>query len=100
MQLGEIKKLADLARIDMSEKEMIGMAKDFDSILAYVSQVQEITKLISDDSTKKQNSNFSFGLKNIMREDVATPNPEIFSDKIIKEMPKKDSRFLKVKKIL
>ncbi len=100
MQLGEIKKLADLARIDMSEKEMIGMAKDFDSILAYVSQVQEITKLISNDSTKKQNSNSFVGLKNIMREDVATSNPEIFSDKIIKEMPKKDGRFLKVKKIL
>ena len=40
MKLEDIKKLADLARIDMSDEEMEGMAKDFDPILAYVGQVQ------------------------------------------------------------
>jgi len=84
----------------MNEKEMVGMAKDFDSILAYVSQVQEITKLISNNPTKKQVPNSYFEIKNVMREDIATPNPKVFSDKIIKEMPQKERRFLKVKKIL
>lgn len=41
MQIEDVKKLANLARIDMSEDEMKEVAKDFDSILAYVGQVQK-----------------------------------------------------------
>ncbi len=96
MELEEIKKLAKLARIDMSEKEMIGMAKDFDSILAYVGQVQKAAKLIKD----SESLNSGEILENVMREDVSTEKPGEFSDQIIEEMPDSEDRFLKVKQIL
>ncbi len=39
MTLEDIKKLAEMSRIDMEETEMNDLTKDFDSILAYVGQV-------------------------------------------------------------
>jgi len=97
MKLEEIKKLTELARIDMSEEEMNGVAKDFDSILAYVGQVQEITKLVSKEEGA---NNTNLNHINIIREDVATENKEKYAEKIIKEMPDTEDRFLKVKQIL
>lgn len=98
MQLEEIKKLAKLARIDMSEEELSSIAHDFDAILAYVGQVKEVAKINS--SNKSDNNFYSYNLVNVMREDVATDNPGEYSNDIIKEMPDKDGRYLKVKQIL
>ncbi len=95
MKLEEIKKLAKLARIDMSEEEMSGIAQDFDSILAYVGQVQEASLLIKD-----KNIDFNNPVENVMREDVATSNPAEYADSILEEMPEKEGRYLKVKQIL
>ena len=98
MNLEEIKKLATLARIDMSEKEMVGMAHDFDSILAYVAQVQEATKFIKSDPKRRPTSGIK--LENITREDVVTENPGEYANRLIEEMPDSDGRYLKVKQIL
>lgn len=97
MQLEEIKKLAVLARIDMDDEELKGIAHDFDSILAYVGQVQEAIKLNDNYSNNLQSKP---KLQNIMRPDVATLNPGEYADDIIKEMPDSDGRYLKVKRIL
>ena len=98
MQLSEIKKLADLARIDMSDKEMEEIAKDFDAILAYVGQVQEVSK-IKKVETESKNSEDYF-LHNVMREDVVTNNRGEYKDKIMAEMPDTEDGYLKVKQIL
>jgi Asp-tRNA(Asn)/Glu-tRNA(Gln) amidotransferase C subunit len=45
MQLEEIKKLALMARLDMSSEEMAEIASSFDGILAYVGHVQEVQGL-------------------------------------------------------
>jgi aspartyl/glutamyl-tRNA(Asn/Gln) amidotransferase C subunit len=100
MELEEIKKLAGLARIDMSEEEMKGIAHDFEAILAYVGQVQEVSKLSKNNYDENQKPDSQTKLKNIMREDVVTQNPGIYADKIIAEMPDSDGRYLKVKQIL
>jgi aspartyl/glutamyl-tRNA(Asn/Gln) amidotransferase C subunit len=100
MEIKEIKKLAEMARIDMTEEEMGGIAHDFDAILAYVGQVQEVSKLTESNSNKNQKADLSSEIKNVMREDVATENPGIHADKIIEEMPDKDGRYLKVRQIL
>lgn len=105
MKLEEIKKLANLARIDMGEEEMIGIAHDFDSILAYVGQVQEAAKLMKDDFQTLDVGNSGRPtsepqLKNVMREDIATIKPGEYADRIIEEMPNKEGRYLKVKQIL
>jgi len=98
MQLEDVKKLADLARIDMSEEEMTTIAKDFDPILAYVGQVQEALKTIKNVS-KDEKAGDHF-LHNIVREDVMTNKPGEYTEKILKEMPDTQDGYLKVKQIL
>jgi len=103
MQLEEIKKLADLARIDMSEEEMKEIAKDFDSILAYVGQVQEV-KLISArqglDEGLDEKKPEDYFLHNVMREDIVTNKKGEYTEKILKDAPDTQDGFLKVKQIL
>jgi aspartyl-tRNA(Asn)/glutamyl-tRNA(Gln) amidotransferase subunit C len=98
MQLEDIKKLANLARIDMSDEEMVKIAKDFDPILAYVGQVQEALKLSESISSNKNPENYF--LHNVMREDIVTNERAQYTEKIITEMPETKDGFLKVKQIL
>jgi len=98
MQLSDIKKLAELARIDMSEEEMVGIAKDFDPILAYVSQVQEALKLSDNMSHDKKPEDYF--LHNVMRADVVTNERGQYTEKILSNAPEVEDGYLKVKKIL
>ena len=100
MQLEDIKKLAEMARIDMSDSELTEMASDFDSILAYVDQIRGFTS--SDYMSPKQ----GFGLEglpplyNIMREDVPINTPGSYTEKILAEIPHTQDGYVKVKQIL
>jgi aspartyl-tRNA(Asn)/glutamyl-tRNA(Gln) amidotransferase subunit C len=38
----EIKKLAELARIDVTEEEIVGYTKDFGAVLGYVDQINNV----------------------------------------------------------
>jgi len=91
MQLEDIKKLANMARVDMSEEELIKMANEFDPILAYVGQVGEV---------KQSEAKPDYLLQNIMREDIVTNPAGEYTDKIIEQMPDSQDGFLKVKQIL
>lgn len=99
MTLEDIKKLANLARIDMEEAEMIEIAKDFDAILAYVGQVQEAA---SEGGVRGEVPKIpeSYHLFNVMREDIVTNTGGEFTDKILGQAPKTENGFLKVKQIL
>lgn len=92
MQLEDMKKLAQMARIDMSDEELVDIAKDFDSILAYVGQVKEISDISSAKSIP--------ALENVMREDIATNTKGQYTENILAEMPDTQDGFLKVKQIL
>ncbi len=91
MQLDDIKKLALMARVDMSDEELAPMASEFDPILAYVGQVQEVA--ISDAMPK-------YVLENVMREDIVTNPAGTYTDVIVEQMPDSQDGFLKVKQIL
>ena len=93
MQLEDIKKLAEMARIDMSDDEMSAMAVDFDGILEYVGHVQEAVKLAPPEEVK-------FSFTNVMREDVATNEGGGYSEQIIAQFPDEENKYLKVKKIM
>ncbi len=98
MQLVDIKKLANLARIDMSDEEMLEIGKSFDAILAYVGQVQEVSKAKNIEAESKKSDDYF--LHNVMRDDVVTNKRGEYSDKIIAEMPDTQDGFLKVEQIL
>lgn len=95
MQLDDIRKLATMARVDMDEAEMLEIAQSFDSILAYVGQIQKVSE-----STTKNTLAIGSVPFNIMREDVVTNKGGEYTDKIIAQMPDSQDGFLKVKQIL
>ena len=98
MELEDIKKLANMARVDMTDEEIIGIAKDFDAILAYVGQVQEVSKL---KNTQPLHDNLdNYLLKNVMRDDIVTNKGGEYTEKILADAPDVQDGYLKVKQIL
>lgn len=98
MELEEIKKLADLARIDMSEEEMLEIAKDFKSILAYVDQIKEVSKNGNLQSISNDKNNYF--IRNVGRDDIVTNKGGEFTQDILADAPDTKDGFLKVKQIL
>jgi aspartyl-tRNA(Asn)/glutamyl-tRNA(Gln) amidotransferase subunit C len=92
MQLSDIKKLAEMARIKMSDEELESMAHDFDSILAYVDQIKQV----SGDGNQVETPTIC----NITREDLVTNESGAYTEKILREMPFTQDGYLKVKQIL
>lgn len=92
MNIQDIKHLAHLSRLHVSEEEMEEYAKQFDEIVAYVDKIKEVA---SDSDSKIIESN---EVKNVLREDevFSYENPET----IIDEAPSHQDNFVKVKKIL
>lgn len=99
MTLEDIKKLANLSRIDMDESEMVEIAKDFDAILAYVGQVQKAAAINPNIEIVNKDID-SYQIYNVMREDVVTNKEGEFTDKIMSLAPDTENGFLKVKQIL
>jgi aspartyl-tRNA(Asn)/glutamyl-tRNA(Gln) amidotransferase subunit C len=89
--LEEIKKLATLARIELSPEEAEKMTKEIDSILEYVGQVQKIGKGEEGETPL---------LRNVMREDIVTHTPGEYTEKLLSNAPFRKGMLLKVKKIL
>ena len=89
MELSDIKKLASLARIDMTEQELEDLKKDFDSILGYIDQIRSIDVPESD---------FVSDVRNVGRVDEATPFAG--RENIIKQFPDNDGDALKVPSVL
>ncbi len=92
MKLEDVKRLAELARIDISDSEAKELLKDMGSILSYVGDIKEAvaTEVPSDERT----------LRNVMREDGEPHEPEAYSKKILSEAPKTEKEYVKVKQIL
>lgn len=89
----EIKKLADLARIDMDDGEMENLRGEMDAILDYVSQVKSVAENLKEGVE-------TGALKNVMREDSDPNESGVYSKELIAEFPEKENSYLKVKKIL
>ncbi|KKS45217.1 hypothetical protein A3I25_02075 [Candidatus Nomurabacteria bacterium RIFCSPLOWO2_02_FULL_42_17] len=97
MELKDVEKLAELARIEMSSEEKANMLKDFKSILGYVDQIQSVD-LSTNSSVEKLDK------INIFREDVlSTSDSQEDKDPIntfVSIAPQKQDGYIKVKKIL
>jgi aspartyl-tRNA(Asn)/glutamyl-tRNA(Gln) amidotransferase subunit C len=88
----DVEKLAELSRIDISEKEKSSLIKDLDAILGYVSEVQKVAAGEVEPEAGK--------LHNIMREDENPHKSGEFTKEIIEEVPDTKDGYVKVKKIL
>ncbi|MBN2093787.1 MAG: Asp-tRNA(Asn)/Glu-tRNA(Gln) amidotransferase subunit GatC [Candidatus Zambryskibacteria bacterium] len=89
----DIKKLADLARIEMTEKEIEKLSTEIDDILDYIGQISHFTKASRDEFDENQ-------IRNVMREDESDPEKPDSREELIGEFPEREGDYLKVKKIL
>lgn len=93
MELAEIKHLASLSRIRITDGEAQALKHDIDAVLAYVSVVSEITSTDSDTPNVGARSN-------VFRKDEVTNTPGSYSAALLAEAPAREGDYLKVKKIL
>jgi len=87
----EVKHIADLARLELSEKEIIKMQKDLSAILDYFD-------LLKKAPPAKSSSEHLGGQATNLRIDEAKDSK--ISDKLIESAPNKKDGYIKVKAIL
>jgi len=90
----EVKKLAELSRIELSGDELEKMRGEIDAILSYVEVIQNV------DLPEGVAASAHLPLENVMREDGEPHAPGAYTEVMLSQAPKRDGRFLKVKKIL
>ncbi len=95
MNQEDVKHLATLARIELSDQELAKFTPEMSDILAYVSVIQDIAGEAEGDMSTKLGARY-----NIFRADEVTNEPNSFSEALLQEMPHREGRFLQVKKIL
>jgi aspartyl-tRNA(Asn)/glutamyl-tRNA(Gln) amidotransferase subunit C len=90
----EIHDLAALARLELSEAEVVQFTKELSAILSYVGAVQE---LVGDATPTEPMVGDRY---NVFRQDIVSNEPDGDTAVLLKEMPATNGRFLQVKKIL
>jgi aspartyl-tRNA(Asn)/glutamyl-tRNA(Gln) amidotransferase subunit C len=88
----DVKKLANLARIKLTPEEEEKFAKDMESILGYVTQIQNVSDTVDARGSEK--------VKNTLREDTMPHESGIHTEAILAEAPKRKGDYVQVKKIL
>lgn len=89
----DVKKLAALARIQVDDADLERFTKEFDSILAYVGQLESLN--IDVKAAKAPPA-----LRNVMREDGEPHEKGIYTEKLVAQFPEKEGDYLKVKQII
>ena len=88
----EVKHIAKLARIELSDDELEKFRSDLSQVLGYI----EVLKTVNTDGVEPLAT--VTGLENVFREDEITAST--VRDDIIKSAPESTGRFIKVKKVL
>lgn len=92
----DIEKLALLARIKLAPKEKEKLQKEFEDILSYVSKLKEIDiERVGD-----KEANETINLENVMRDDENFHKAGEFSEDLLREMPRVEKGYAKVKHVL
>lgn len=89
----DIEKLAQLARIELTEEEKQKLAPEIDAILGYVAQIQKI-------SSNTETQPVLGAVKNIIRTDVALNEPSSHTQDILAEAPHREGDYVTVQKII
>lgn len=90
----DIERLAELARIRMSDAELESMRKDIDSILVYVGQIAEA-------AVEEPGEESRLGaVRNAMRPDADPHESGKYTETLLSAAPEREGGHFKVKKIL
>ena len=91
MQITDVEKLAELARIEMPEAEKESILTDLTAVLSYIDQIQKVSV---------EESYVEPDLRNIMREDTGAHQVGLYTEKILAEAPEVSDGYIKVQSIL
>lgn len=91
MKVEDVKKLAELARIEVSEGETESLTNDISAILDYVKEIENAPK--GEGQWEPEN-------RNVFREDEITNLSGEYTDDILDQAPERSGNYFKVKKIL
>jgi aspartyl-tRNA(Asn)/glutamyl-tRNA(Gln) amidotransferase subunit C len=90
----DVKKLAELSRIELSDEEVTKMQGEIDSILEYVDVIQKVE--LPDGVSPSPH----LDLENVMREDGEPHEGGVYTEIMLSQAPKRNGDFLEVKKII
>ena len=96
MEIKDIEKLAELAKIELTDTEKDGLLKDLDSILDYVKQITEVDLPAQ---AGVPETKLDYANKNTWREDKLEER-DFSRDLIVEQFPDSQDGFVKVKKIM
>lgn len=89
----EVKHIAKLARLGLTEPEIEKFQKELSSILDYIEKLKEV------DIKNVEPTSHTLKIENVFREDVAKKLDIEKVKKLIKAFPERENTFLKVKSI-
>lgn len=90
--IDDVQKLAALARLSVSDAELPTLASEFESILAYVSQLETL-----DVSGKKDERP---PVRNVFRDDGEPHATGKYTEALAAQFPERERDYLKVKQII
>jgi aspartyl-tRNA(Asn)/glutamyl-tRNA(Gln) amidotransferase subunit C len=96
MDKDEVKKIAELSRLDINDDELEKVAKDMGSILEYIDKIKSVE--IDDQSAEARIE--SAGVRNVMVEDENPHAAGMNTKEVLDSAPETEKDFVKVKKIL
>lgn len=91
-RMDEVRKLAALARLTVSDAEVEKFAKEFDAILAYVGKLDELS-VTRDPDTRPP-------VRNVFRKDEGAHEAGAYTTKLRDQFPEREGDSLKVKQII
>lgn len=94
MNREEIAHLGTLARLSLTEAELVRLEAELSAIVSYVSTVAEIAGE-TEDTTPTVGARF-----NVFRPDIVTNEADQYTEALLNEAPERSGRYLKVKKII
>ncbi|MCB9805844.1 Asp-tRNA(Asn)/Glu-tRNA(Gln) amidotransferase subunit GatC [Candidatus Nomurabacteria bacterium] len=94
MQKDDIKHLANLARLELTDEEIAKYTDDTTEILGFIDQIQEAQ------SDKDLSTIENAGVRNVFREDDDVQETGEFTEVLLKEAPDVKDSFVRVKPIL
>lgn len=90
----DVVRLANLARIALSDEEVEKLRGEIESIVKYIDVVQQVPM------PEGISGSPHLDLQNVMRDDGTPHDGGMYTDDMVKQMPNHDGNYLKVKKIL
>jgi len=90
MDIEQVKKLAHLARLNVPEEELAGVASDIGNILGFIDQIQKVE--LGDISAPTNQS------VNIFRDDVVAPIEPVYD--LVEAAPLHKDHFVMVPKVI